>query len=386
MTGVAAGTAVITGKWSYNSSKTVTYTVNVTEIPSGTYFILNRQYKKYIQPDNDDAPNYSNNGGIMEQMDFDGGDYQRWIFTHTGDGYYKITSKKSGYAITVPSGEETASGANLVLKNYTGTDNQKWLITATDAGYRISAKCAGAELVMAVEASDIGNLLDNLNIQQKTYVDNDSYKDEWWLHRFNDASLMAIEDTSHSTPHNDYFQSVHNSLSEMGYTNIGEYYDDTRSYDGEDLLFYLCSSSVLTLMTHGAPTEVEMSGGTSVSFWDVMDLAPNSLSDLELVVLASCYTGQGYPNSSPPQNFAEALAAQGAQNVIAFRGKVACAHVIPWMETFFASLADGKTYEQAFSYADAYVSENIDPFKENDDDPNDAGVYTTNENFRVYIH
>lgn len=67
-------------------------------------------------------------------------------------------------------------------------------------GYRISAKCAGAELVMAVEASDIGNLLDNLNIQQKTYVDNDSYKDEWWLHRFNDASLMAIEDTSHSTP------------------------------------------------------------------------------------------------------------------------------------------------------------------------------------------
>lgn len=72
--------------------------------------------------------------------------------------------------------------------------------------------------------------------------------------------------------------------------------------------------------------------------------------------------------------------------MIAFRGKVACAHVIPWMETFFASLADGKTYEQAFSYADAYVSENIDPFKENDDDPNDAGVYTTNENFRVYIH
>ena len=71
MTGVAAGTAVITGKWSYNSSKTVTYTVNVTEIPSGTYFIQNRETEKYVQPDNDDAPNYSNNGGIMEQMDFD---------------------------------------------------------------------------------------------------------------------------------------------------------------------------------------------------------------------------------------------------------------------------------------------------------------------------
>ena len=183
VTGTAAGTATITGRWSYDTSKTVTYTVNVTEIPSGTYFILNRQYKKYIQPDNDDAPNYSNNGGIMEQMDFDGGDYQRWIFTHTGDGYYKITSKKSGYAITVPSGEETAADINLILTTYTGTNNQKWKITKTTNGsYKIKAKSsesyAAKDLVLDVQAYIVTQ---NLNIQQREYLDNDSFGDEWWL-------------------------------------------------------------------------------------------------------------------------------------------------------------------------------------------------------------
>ena len=183
VTGVAAGTAVITGKWSYNSSKTVTYTVNVTEIPSGTYFIQNRETEKYVQPDNDDAPNYSNNGGIMEQMDFDGGDYQRWIFTHTGDGYYKITSKKSGYAITVPAGKESTSDIDLILTPYTGSNNQKWKITKTHNGsYKIKAKSSESytakDLVLDVQSYIITQ---NLNIQQREYLDNDSYGDEWWL-------------------------------------------------------------------------------------------------------------------------------------------------------------------------------------------------------------
>ena len=54
-----------------------------------------------MQVDDDDEPNYANDGGIAEIHSFDGADYQRWIFTNAGDGYYKITSKISGYALSV---------------------------------------------------------------------------------------------------------------------------------------------------------------------------------------------------------------------------------------------------------------------------------------------
>jgi len=142
----------------------------------------------------------------------------------------------------------------------------------------------------------------------------------------------------------------------MGYETIEECYDDIMPYDEKDLKVHLCSSSILTLMAHGAPLKVEMSDGSEVTYLDIMEMSPNCLSDLELVVLASCYTGAGYPNSSPPQNFAEALAAQGAQNVVAFRDAVACAQVIPWLCEFYASLARGNTYEEAFDNADSCVA------------------------------
>ena len=67
----------------------------------GTWFIQNRHESLYMQVDDDDEPNYANDGGIAEIHSFDGADYQRWIFTNAGDGYYKITSKISGYALSV---------------------------------------------------------------------------------------------------------------------------------------------------------------------------------------------------------------------------------------------------------------------------------------------
>ncbi len=194
VTGVAVGTAVITGKWTYNTSKTVSYTVHVTEVPNGTYFIQNRRYEKYIQPDNDDAPSYTVDDGIMEQMSFVGDEYQKWIFIHTGDGYYKITSNVSGYAITVPAGKETTANIDLILKPYTGSDNQKWKITKTHNGsYKIKAKSSenytAKDLVLDVQAYIVTQ---NLNIQQREYLDNDSYGDEWWLIPLKNKAIIIV--------------------------------------------------------------------------------------------------------------------------------------------------------------------------------------------------
>ena len=54
-----------------------------------------------MQVDDDDEPNYTNDGGIAEIHSFDGADYQRWIFTNAANKYYRRTSKISGYALSV---------------------------------------------------------------------------------------------------------------------------------------------------------------------------------------------------------------------------------------------------------------------------------------------
>lgn len=157
---------------------------NVTaRLTDGVYLLQNRQMERYMQVDDDDAPNYTNNGGIMEIHPLDGDNYQRWNLSFLGDGYYRITSSVSGYAVTVPTGHETDDNVNLILKPYTGSDNQKWRITSTKNGsLKIKAKSSESyttnDLVMSLETALYTN---GTNIRQRKYLDNSSYKDEWYL-------------------------------------------------------------------------------------------------------------------------------------------------------------------------------------------------------------
>ena len=154
-------------------------------IQDGTYFIKNRQREYYVQIDDDDAPNYSNNGGIMEIFPFGGANYQRWTLTNVGNGYYKITSPVSGYAITVPNGYEGHNNVNLVLTTYTGSDNQKWrIMSTTGSAVKIKAKSSNPyaeDLVMDLETKGTFQSVAGLNVRQREYVQNTSYNDEWYL-------------------------------------------------------------------------------------------------------------------------------------------------------------------------------------------------------------
>ena len=121
-------------RMTYAGAPTSWYWAVTARLADGVYFLQNRQMERYMQVDDDDAPNYTNNGGIMEIHPLDGEDYQRWSFTYIGDGYYKITSVVNGYALTVPAGSTTGDNVDLILKPYAGTDNQKWRITMTRNG------------------------------------------------------------------------------------------------------------------------------------------------------------------------------------------------------------------------------------------------------------
>lgn len=159
-------------------------TVTIEESLEGTFLIKNRHYEKFIQVDNNDAPNYANNGGIIEQWTYDGGNYQKWTFKYISAGYYKILSAVSDYAITVPSGKEESADVSLILTPYTGSINQHWRITQTSHGfYKIKAKSSmnsSKDLAMRVNTKGFHSE-DGLNIMQMPYTDDIDFKDEWWL-------------------------------------------------------------------------------------------------------------------------------------------------------------------------------------------------------------
>ena len=314
-------------------------------IPNGSYFIENRETGKYVQPDNDDGPDYTNKG-ILEEMLLDVGHHQYWNFTYLGSGYYKITCVKNGYAITVPEGQETVSGPNLVLADYYANwDNQKWRITGTDGGYRISAKCAGPELVMAVQVSDLPILGEPLNIQQKYYVDNNSYKDEWHIIR-QDATLVAIPaEVGHD--HDATFPVVKSHLRYMGYRSIVE----THTMTSEQCILSIASSKIFYSRSHGSQTSIRLNFNW-MEIEMINSLEDNFFANCELVYFGACETGKGREGAN---NLVNAVYAKGARNVIGFQIGVYCFEVNMWSERFFAALSLGMTIEDACYEADEAV-------------------------------
>ena len=173
----------------YNGSQTARYSLTFAftvtlAIDEGIYFFKNREVGKYIQVDNDDAPGHDTSGSIMELWDYNGRDYQKWNLVHVGDGYYEILSVKSGMALCVPSGSADEDEVALIQQPYSNLSRKKWKITKSSSGaYILRPKsgesndsdwcmCAGDQFLW---------ITDGLNVEQRKYVNNDSYKDEWYL-------------------------------------------------------------------------------------------------------------------------------------------------------------------------------------------------------------
>lgn len=66
-------------------------------------------------------------GVILQQYTWNGGDNQRWQFTYLNNGYYKITAVHSGKAITtthiLPS-----DGGQIIQKEWANLWSQRWIV------------------------------------------------------------------------------------------------------------------------------------------------------------------------------------------------------------------------------------------------------------------
>lgn len=182
---------------SVSAAEISAFSASEVTLVEGEYYIQNRYRPRYVQVDNNDKPGYSTSGSILEQWNFCGDEHQRWYISSVGGGYYKIENVKSGLVISVPSNKTGSENIALVQEPYTGADRQKWKITFTKYGsFKTKAKSSESitnkDLSMVVGDSLFGDS-DGLNVEQRKYVDNDSFRDEWYLHLVIEDSGVAVE-------------------------------------------------------------------------------------------------------------------------------------------------------------------------------------------------
>ncbi|WP_327313130.1 RICIN domain-containing protein [Streptomyces sp. NBC_01235] len=90
---------------------------------------------------------------------------QKWTFTKTGDGYYKIKGVASGKLLEV-AGLSRADGGNVGIWGDAGAPQQHWAVTPTgDGHYLLINRYSGLSLSV-----DEGSTINGANIEQQPYA------------------------------------------------------------------------------------------------------------------------------------------------------------------------------------------------------------------------
>ena len=133
----------------------------------GYYTITSKKSGKAV----DVANGSTADGANIQQYQCNGSDAQFWRLESAGNGYYFIISKKSGKVLDVE-GSSTADSANVCQWTKHDGDNQKWkLEEAGDGCYYLINKKSGKALDVAT-----GSTADGANIQQYTRNGTDAQK------------------------------------------------------------------------------------------------------------------------------------------------------------------------------------------------------------------
>lgn len=189
VTGVSAGTATLTFRDKI-TRKYGTCTITVMPIANGTYFLQNKENSDYAKV----KDGTMTNGQNVVQYDFGEGNEFRWIFTlDTTTGYFSIKSAHSGsvnYYMAV-SDDSSALDKPIVIRSATETtltEGMKWKVETTANGaYKIIPKTG--EATNYVLATSVSTGTNNKNLLQGDYIDNNSYRDEWFFERRSETTI-----------------------------------------------------------------------------------------------------------------------------------------------------------------------------------------------------
>lgn len=332
---------------------TESYTLHVTAVPEGAHFIRSKSSGKYV----DIKDQVMANGTVIHQWDFHGGDTQRWVFTHLGDGTYTIHSANSAdtYYLGV-GGTGGVSNRPIVLHRSENLNGTVWDIDITTSGaYKLTPLISSAEnYVLALDllatANENGDIL-----QLQVYGDDANYKDEWIIFpEGNDAFLLGVIDSSPGHDHQSAHRRIIPMLIELGYESYNLVITDNISVADTQDCMEACrifvsrghggsyADGTLIVLSENQPIRLRSS--------DIFDYSTNTpvidLSDCDLMIFVGCQTAAVDGRSLP-----DAAVAAGAAAAIGFTGNIECGAANIWTESFFAYYQLGYSIDTAASRA-----------------------------------
>ncbi len=347
VTGKAPGTVTVTAGMSGNMYEEASYTLVITQIPNGTYYLQNKQTGYYA-----DIEGPTMAAGItIHQWKFHGGNSQRWVFEHLGDGYYSIRSNNASSAFYLGViDDSTGLDVDIVLRSGALTDGMKWKIEKTVNGaYKIIPKTGESKgYILATTTSDRTN---GAKLIQGAYIDNNSYRDEWNFYTHHDYTLMYIGDKVGDPSMPDILNAVGSSLRDNAWMEGYEYTALTK----EELLVHLSSTSIFSCITHGYQTKIATSDGF-LTVSDINSLGDDAFNSLRFVYFGACYTGEGWEGAN---NLVNAVYNKGADAVLGFVHKTEVEETNIWTEAFMISLSKGSTLQDAMGDADIIVRKKL---------------------------
>lgn len=368
---IALADAVVLGnEFSTNVLDEVNDTLSVASNTNleGIYYFKNRETGRYMQPDN-------NGKTFMEQHNYSGNDQQKWqLIYDSSSGYYKIMNYYSGLYLTSPN--SSAANESIVEQSYSTTtaSRQLWSITYVNGSYKIQSQAGEANnLVLAVGA---GLNVNGVNIEQRTYTSDSSYRDEWLLEVYN-VTMFGIEATGHD--HSSAISYVNNLIQQTIFPNTSVYLGAAGEYSGiilggdkftsSNYDSNLRSSSIFLSRSHGIcmadsngkiySTGVDLQNPclnryvfyshtfstTSPSpDWTFMSSSKDYYKKCDLVLFIACSTAAGGENG---KNLVAKIVDSGAKTSIGFEDTVGCNAANLWTKYFFDALLNGYTVYEA---------------------------------------
>ena len=355
ITGVSYGTVTITATHVLSSSS-ASYTLQVTGIPNGTYFIRNKQTGYYADIQ---GPTMAD-GTTIHQWKFNGNNSQKWIFEHQGDGFYTVKSANSttDYYLGVLNDDSTVN-TDIVLRNGEVTFGMLWNVSVTSSGaFKLTAK-KGYALDYALATTTTSQTNGAKLVHGQYMPNNNSYCDEWEFrpYRYYDYKLLALNENG--IDRNSYFTPVSNILNSNFHGNIMT--DFYISYSVDQMKTILSDSEIFIIHTHGKKDGFMIDWNTK-AYLTMSDINNYSLNRLHFALLLTCKTGKDFSESNiannTPTNIVEKMVCQGADCVVGFEETTWVSDCNKFAKEFMEKISEGHNVYSAIYSIDYDDKEN----------------------------
>lgn len=285
---------------------------------------------------------------LIHQWEYHGGNTQCWRISRDAEGYYTIKSMNSGSTDLYLG----INGTSAVLRSDSSIYT-KWEIKTSNKGKKLIPKFyENSNFVLALPSSDSYENGTKLILQ--TFTDDSIYSDEW--------NILPISNTNRAYSIGGEFhygEDVINAATnwtECGYNSSSNINPVLGILNG-----YTLNSSVVYFSTHGKQHRILLKNNfyladsyfpESEMIYPTAVINAYNLQNAKLYVYDACLTASNTDGSG--HNLCTETLAAGAECVIGWVPEIIDSDAFAWQQRFQAKLVEGKSVNEAASYADTF--------------------------------